>query len=347
MIVTNPPYNSDLYVDILNKIYKTFRYNMIAIIPAKWTDRNGMKGSNNYEYFREYIVPHVDKVIKYRDAWDVFEIGCPDGISILKIDSANTEKHNTKLVKFKCKLNKNFEQDWEEHSEDKLELIPNRIRQILNKVKSLAKNPELTMADAIGFKRAIYIDDYFKPYKTRKSADDVEIHSITAFEGYASKYDLKTIRDIEMFKCIQTCMPVSGAGRTFSEVSGDTLGGNMVGILKPYQIPKAGYKEIANFDNIDECISLKSYMESELVRFLYFCGVCGVQISGLFYKYVPFEDDWGIIYEDRAPIGVETDADGKYVGTDGKTHMSLYNRYKLSEDDIKIIESIIRPRKTK
>lgn len=49
-------------------------------------------------------------------------------------------------------------------------------------------------------------------------------------------------------------------------------------------------------------------------------------------------------YVDAPHAGVEPDVNGKYT-YDGRVYCSLYARYNLTSDDIKIIEAIIKARK--
>ena len=87
IIIGNPPYNNDLYLDFVQAGYQALKPDgvMVMITPAKWQAKGGKKN----ELFREQIVPHMKEIVYYKDSKDVFDIGLSGGLSIF---SAYAEK---------------------------------------------------------------------------------------------------------------------------------------------------------------------------------------------------------------------------------------------------------------
>lgn len=115
--------------------------------------------------------------------------------------------------------------------------------------------------------------------------------------------------------------------------------------IGPYQVPKGSFPVIRYFNSREEAESFISYFETKTVSFLFYLGVCGATITKEFFRYIPDPNNWTTVYEDRAPSGYNLDELGCYVDDNGIKHCALYSKYNLTEEEIKIIESIIKERK--
>lgn len=82
IIIGNPPYNNDIYIDFVKFGQQTFSKYCTMITPAKWQNKAGIKS----ETFRKDIVPYISKVIFYPDCLDVFAISDISGITYYLID---------------------------------------------------------------------------------------------------------------------------------------------------------------------------------------------------------------------------------------------------------------------
>ena len=99
-------------------------------------------------------------------------------------------------------------------------------------------------------------------------------------------------------------------------------------------------------DKLSDCMSFKSYVDTRLIRFLIFLGLCKLSVrDNIVWRFVPDPQDWSVIYEDRALPGYTPDKNGIYIDKDHKKHCSLYTKYDLYDDEIEIIESVIKERK--
>lgn len=102
-------------------------------------------------------------------------------------------------------------------------------------------------------------------------------------------------------------------------------------------------------DSLEECLSFKSWVYSRFVRFLVslsICGLTGVATNDAWWRFVPDPGSWDCIYEDAPLPGYTPDrTTGVYLDAEGKKHCSLYVKYNLAPDEIKVIESVIKSRK--
>ena len=96
---------------------------------------------------------------------------------------------------------------------------------------------------------------------------------------------------------------------------------NGIGELAVYG---TNYKVLYNLDSDDECDSFISYVNTRFIRFLIFMGVCGQSITN--------DETWRFVPDPGAFDHIFTDQE-------------LYQKYGLTDDEIKIVESVIKERK--
>lgn len=191
----------------------------------------------------------------------------------------------------------------------------------------------------LGFKRFTYTSEQDRGEKL-KQAGYVEIMQGSKVCGYKSIKELFTTDRIEKYKVTTSCM----AGNIYLDDKGKTLAIVPCNILKPYQVPKGSFPVIKYFETYRECENFKSFYESKLISFCFYFGACGSTLTREFFRFVPNPNDWTVTYVDAPHPGAEPDDRG-YYEYNGVKYCSLYVRYKLSKEDIDIIESIIKARK--
>lgn len=91
VVVGNPPYNNDIYLDFVTLGHRLSTQYTLMITPAKWQ----VKGGRKNEEFRKNIVPCITDIIFYPDSSDVFAIADPGGIAIYIMDK---NRHIVKTV---------------------------------------------------------------------------------------------------------------------------------------------------------------------------------------------------------------------------------------------------------
>lgn len=357
VVIGNPPYNNDMYLDFVTLACQLSTRYTVMIIPAKWQAKTDgkpkdSKTDDKNETFRKNIVPCMSKVIFYKDTKDVFDIGEPGGISVVLVDK---QLHQIKAVKSKCIRNKTLESGWEEHDETALTLLPRKVLNVIGKVGQLGdgfkqslyvKNTdhgETSIDGQLGFKRFAYTSETERG-EALKKAGYVEVMQGDKVVGYKSIDDLFTTANLDKWKCIQSCMPVQGSSDPFSRDTGKALGSNLIMIIKPYQVPKGSFQILKYFDSKDSAESFRSYINSKTMSFMQFFGLCGATMTKEFFRFVPDPKDWSCIYVDAPHAGVIPNSQGKYE-YGGKTYCSLYAKYGLTPEEINIIESVIKERK--
>lgn len=77
-------------------------------------------------------------------------------------------------------------------------------------------------------------------------------------------------------------------------------------------------------DNLDECNSVYSYIQTRFIRFILYCGRCGNSVMS--------HETWRFVPDPGAFDHIFTDEE-------------LYQKYNLTPDEINIIESVIKERK--
>lgn len=121
-------------------------------------------------------------------------------------------------------------------------------------------------------------------------------------------------------------------------------------VLSDYEILKMGIRPKSNTtmrlfssDNLNECNNYLSWIYSKFVRFLLVCGMCvRSSVSDECWRFVPNPGSFDRIFEDKPLDGYTPDENGEYIDADGNKHCSLYAKYKLTDEEINVIESVIR-----
>lgn len=163
--------------------------------------------------------------------------------------------------------------------------------------------------------------------------------------GYKAVNDLFTTVGLTKYKCIQSCMPVQGSSDPFGKDDGLTLGSNLIMVIGPNQVPKGSFQVLKYFDTYEEALNFKRYLNSRTMSLMQFLGLCGATMTKEFFRFIPDPKDWTLIYEDAPLPGYTPDENGIYTDNDGNKHCSLYKKYNLTQEEINIIESVIKERK--
>jgi site-specific DNA-methyltransferase (adenine-specific) len=302
IVVGNPPYNKDIYLDFVENGHKIAGEYSIFITPAKWQ----AKGGDKNEQFRREIVPHMSKIVYYKDSTDIFDIKEWGGISYFITDK---DIHNDKLVKNIC-INKALDSDYETHDENNVTLVPKHILNILNKINN---------SILLDFTQSYYVSNTEHGHnKSLNSA--IEVMSGNQVTGYVSKQELKTLKNLDKYKCITGHM--IGAVPKFG-ADNRVLGIPKFAYIKPNQVHNGSFIAIKYFDTEQCAQSFISFLETKLVAFLFYIGICGTSMSQEMWRFVPDPGAFDHIFTDQ----------------------ELYAKYNLTADEINIIESVIKERK--
>lgn len=355
VVIGNPPYNNDMYLDFVTLGDQLATKYTCMITPAKWQAKTdgkpaGSKTPDKNEQFRKNIVPYMSDIVYYLDSHELFDIGEWGGISyFLTKNSVSTEKS----VKIVCSNSDIIStQNFEQHDETSVVLLSHKILGIIGKVGQLGE----------GFKQSLYVKNTdhgessimvqlglkvgefsnYKDWGSKTKGDGyVELMQGEKVVGYKAVDELFTTANLDKYKVI-TSIIISGS----SDVGTDGKLKRYFNAYKigPYQVPKGSFPVLKYFDNSTEADSFVSFTKTRLFMFLLGFAVCGTTITKEFFRFVPDPNDWTCTYVDAPHPGVTPDSKGIYT-LDGVKYCSLYARYNLDQDDINIIESVIKERK--
>lgn len=307
VIIGNPPYNNDMYLDFVTVAKKLIEGGgqnsyVCMITPAKWQAKGGKKN----EDFRDNIVPYMEKIVYYPDAFELFNIREQEGITYYTIDK---NIHEYKDIRVASEKIDKFRTEVEHRNNVKLTLFGNSIANIITK----CTGPYLN--EAIGVKQS----EYVKNTDSGNSTGEIKVFAGEKLCGYKYKNELFTTIGLDRWKVTTSVMPVDVGFDKNNQV----FGLSKVYILAPNQVPKGSFPVLMKFETELECQSFTSYCETRLVRFLYYIGICGKTIAEEFWRFIPNQFNWDHIFTDK----------------------ELYEKYKLTEEEINIIESVIKDRK--
>lgn len=83
LVIGNPPYNNDLYLDFVTVAQHLSSKYTVMITPAKWQAKGGKKN----EDFRKNVVPYMSKIVYYPYTKDVFAVTVGGGITYYVINT--------------------------------------------------------------------------------------------------------------------------------------------------------------------------------------------------------------------------------------------------------------------
>ncbi len=291
VVIGNPPYNKGMDLDFVNIAFELAEKYVVMITPAKWQtaadDYSGCVSKTiDYKGFREKLVPHMGKVVFYPDALDIFRISQVDGLSYFLLD---------KNIHDKCKVeNRSLHQKY----------FNGVVRRNIRDRQSLIN---------CGQKIVEHIGNY-------------------------KKYEIESVdKEREHKVVINSQIVLCGAGSEARKAS-DAVGrlsnmfnseGNSTFIGTPRilkEVPPGAYGCAFSSDDIAECESFVSWINTKLTRF--FVAINISKLTGIltddYFRFVP------------APPSGKFD----HIYTDEE----LYKAFNLPQKYIDVIEAVIKER---
>lgn len=300
VVIGNPPYNKGMDLDFVDLGYKISNKYTVMITPAKWqtAEANQKVSSKNINYgqFRQMYVPHMSYVCFYPDCLDVFGISQADGISYFMIDKNSTYENNC-IVQNKCNL-----------------------QQCVNStvVRDITRQQSLWN---IGNEIVEYLGKYDK-YRLTKV---YERKNNTVNINKQLRQSLSGAWDWEN-SCIKKEY-IGCGGYIFSQK------GHNIGVIdkirclsKNEESTSSTSMDVFTSDNIDECKSFYTWINSKFTRFFILINISSLTIlNDNTFRFVP------------APPSGKFD----HIYTDEE----LYKAFNLPQKYIDVIESVIKERK--
>ncbi len=270
LIIGNPPYNNDIYIDFVTDAHKLSSEFVCMITPAKWQGKSGERN----EQFRKNIMPYMSKIVYYPDCGDVFGIGDVGGISYYLISK---KANDACAILNKCNTNSSINEK-------------TAYRSLTRGLSCYCDSIIDKMANCHKFK----IDDTFRRYNYMITTPP----AIGGTKGESSFLFGKT----GMCQCIKI--------------------GEVYDISEARELP-SHYKVICSADNLETLRSKMSFIYSRFVRFLVLVGLTTQSIlTPETWRFVPDPGSFDHIFTDE----------------------ELYEKYGLTQDEINIIESVIKKR---
>lgn len=132
--------------------------------------------------------------------------------------------------------------------------------------------------------------------------------------------NLKTLNGISKYKVFVNKL-IGDA--TAIRADGKRIGMIKPRILGPNQVYTSNFGMLGVFDSKTEALSMLSYFDTKFVRFLMSAVVSGAGLTKQYFRWVPDPGKFDHIFTDE----------------------ELYKKYSLTDDEIKVIESVIKERK--
>ena len=312
VVCGNPPYNNDMYLDFVMKGHELSKSYDLWITPDGWRTKDRGKNPS----FRDTLFDNIS-CLNFDSSSNIF----PD-IAELTIDYylIDKNKHKDKLI------NKVMFKDVVP-----MQSFDIKIHNIVTKIKSFSD-----------FK-SIIDNSRFKPQRfLRVTIPDFQ--HLTSFDiDDSSIYTLSDSK--QSVKINSSALKPTARPDCYSLCSGAWINPFMLcSIKEPYNL-ETGTSITLLLGTENECKSAKTYYESSFIWFLVY-GVFGKNVQHTrYYKFVPDPVSFDKIYEDKPLMGYTPDENGEYIDADGNKHCSLYVKYKLTDEEINIVESVIRERK--
>ena len=323
IIVANPPYNKDMYLDFVSTAYDMLKDDGMAIFitPAKFYAKGGAKN----EAFRQKIMPHIKEAHIYKNSTDVFDIGELGGIAYYIV--YKSQVFSTKLIQTHCLKNKILNSGLEEHIEQPTEFIQQNMLNLIAKCKAVAANKLLIVNNLM---KCYYCSDTFTGHDKRLDTDLPFMSGRggqLSQEGYISLSELKRSDNINKYKVIkneQECSKNLGFDK-----QGRTLGLTVAQIIEPNCIPKGSYVIYGWCDTKEEAESLASYLNSGLVSV--------IVMNSLAANKSTCNESWRHV----PALPISYSFDHIY------TNEEIFKIFELTDEEIKLITNLIKPRKEK
>lgn len=306
VVIGNPPYNKDIYLDFVTLGHTLASKYDCWITPAKWQAKGGQKN----EQFRKEIVPYMSKIVYYPCSTEIFDIAEVDGISVFL--SGHAMNDNKEIINRSNKIrgfnNKAFRQ-----AGNTLNNVTYNIVQKMAGIQSLVPFEFKSSVSHWGITAGEEFGDFGK---------GINIVSGGKVIAECSLHDIsKNIQDVEKINVVINRM----AGYCyFFDNDGRTVGINKLYILGKNYIAPFNYSCLCSFETFDEAKSFVSFMYSRIVRFICVTTLVGTNLAN--------NEAWRCI---RVPEAFD------HIFTD----QELYEKYQLTDEEISIIESVIKERK--
>ena len=325
VVCGNPPYNGDIYLDFIELGHKLAKTYDLWITPAKWQAKAGDKN----KIIRDLISNKATSIVYYSDAKDIFDITLGGGLTYYLLQKSNID---FSIIINRSRLIDSFNSTETRHLDSNC-ILNNFLNSLVSKIGDYRFKPYSRVADFFGFSSGYQGVDCGQ-YKLLRGNEIV---------GYIDANNIhKNVEDLNYYKVV---MHLMNSGMSLDK-SGTTLGIKPVVILNKDELPIYNYMYLFKSDSLFYCNSFATFMQTKFVKFIIWFSLCGEGLNNdEAWRFVPDPGSFDKVYEDKPLEGYTPDENGIYTDNDGVVHCSLYVKYKLTDEEINVIESVIRERK--
>ena len=319
VIISNPPYALDtagagrqakpLYNLFVNQAKKLNPRYLSMIIPSRW-----FSGGMGLDDFRNKMMNdrHLTKIVDYTNSKDCFPgISVSGGVSYFLWERDKEED---------CEFTNitNDESDVMVRPLNEFHTLVryNKAIPIIHKVQSV-KEPSLD--NMISSLMPYGLSTSYRGSTERTSKKDLILHASNGISFIKPSEITKGEDTVNAFKILMSKTSAEHAGEPGKDGMFRVIPSSMK-VLSPGEVCTHSYFVIGRWDNPEEAENALTYLKTKFVRFLMLLCVSGFGLSKLVFQFVPLQDfskPW--------------------------TDSELYAKYRLTDDEIDFIESMIKP----
>lgn len=326
--------SKDIYIDYVNFGNYIQKEYCLAVTPGKWSlKRSGRNIDKHLDFLKNQSLK-IQKVLYYcKKTLSIIDTNDCSGITFILFQ--NQSDNDDTLIKFSMPI-KYACTDWEIHLEKPVKLIPDRVLNISEKAILIDNQRFLDDFDD-WMQQKQYVDGFKQ--KTQSEQQYIKVKRGDTVQGYVSERELNRKIHIKQWKLIISYVA------QYRYITNKYMYGPIKGYAcGPDEVPGPNFMAIKYFKTEEECKSAVSFFNQALVGLLLYYGFYNRTTQTEEFNLLPNPNDWSVTYVDSPHPNTTTDEKGYYT-YNGERYCSLYVRYKLSKEDIDIIESIIKARK--
>ena len=319
VIIGNPPYHLDtggagrqakpiynLFVEQAKKLNPRY---LVMIIPSRW-----FSGGMGLDGFRESMMndKHITRIVDYANAKDCFPQNSISGGVCYFL----REKDRKGMCKFT-----NINNGVEDTVHRPLNEFPVIVRynkgvSIIHKIQKLNETPFSSIISPL---MPYGLSTNVRGSAERTSEDDLILHASDGTSYIESTSITKGLDTINKYKILISKTSAEHAGEPGKDGMFRVITSS-IKVIGPGEICTHSYFIIGSYDNEEEAYNTLSYLKTGFVRFLLLLSMSSINLSKLVFSFVPMQDfskPW--------------------------TDEELFLKYALTDEEIKFIESMIKP----
>lgn len=326
----------DIFINYVSLCMKLKKNYCLAAIPGKWALKKVGRYFDKLEQFNSLTNAYIDKVIFVRGDERSSNERNYSGLTLVSIGKVVKNSYD---IKFMCDKNDKLSEDWQTRQKNNINLIQSNIISLIEKIYRVDRNGSILSVCDGSTTRGKYFRDERSYLFNKDAKHTIAVRAGQRIKGYTNLENILQIQGVDQYKVVY---------QNVSELKlnnvGKVLNPCEMMLYLPNEVPNISYSVLKFFDDVEECESFISFMNTKLIGLLKYFGNFNRVIQLETFRLIPNPNDWSVTYVDSPHPNTTPDEKGYYT-YNGDRYCSLYARYKLSKDDIDIIESIIKARK--